>query len=328
MNIRHQKRAPIIGYHASHEQFSPSELLGFVDLAKKYGFTSFMCSDHFHPWSTAQGQSGFAWSWLGAAQTISPSSFGVVTCPIGRYPPAVIAQASATLAEMSRDRFWLAVGTGEALNENITGKNWPDKVTRQAALLEAVTAVRALWRGETVNIEGLVTVRNARLYTLPKTPPLLFAAALSSQTAYWAGSWADGLITTSGPIEEMNEIRRAFFDGGGRGKPIYLQSKVSYDVSEDAALSSAMEQWRCNLISSDKLAELSTPLDFERASIGISANEMLDKVRISSDIRRHSEWLRNDIEAGYDAIYIHNVNKYQRRFISDFGSEVISNLKL
>ena len=56
----------LIGYHCSHEQFAPSDLLSLVSLAHRAGFRAAMCSDHFNPWSERQGQSGFAWSWLGA----------------------------------------------------------------------------------------------------------------------------------------------------------------------------------------------------------------------------------------------------------------------
>jgi alkanesulfonate monooxygenase SsuD/methylene tetrahydromethanopterin reductase-like flavin-dependent oxidoreductase (luciferase family) len=59
-----------IGYHASHEQFSPKALLQYVKQAEEAGFQFVMCSDHFHPWNSEQGESGFAWSWLGAAITM------------------------------------------------------------------------------------------------------------------------------------------------------------------------------------------------------------------------------------------------------------------
>jgi len=45
------------GYYVSHEQFSPA---GLTTL-RQWGSTA-MSSDHFHPWSERQGQSGFAWS--------------------------------------------------------------------------------------------------------------------------------------------------------------------------------------------------------------------------------------------------------------------------
>jgi hypothetical protein len=60
-------RLPRIGFHASHEQLPPSELLRLVRLAEAAGFDCAMSSDHFRPWGAAQGHSGYAWSWLGAA---------------------------------------------------------------------------------------------------------------------------------------------------------------------------------------------------------------------------------------------------------------------
>ena len=124
----------LIGYHASHEQFPPDALLALVQRAEQAGFGAAMCSDHFHPWSHAQGNSGHAWTWLGAAMAATTLPFGVVNAPVGRYHPAVIAQAAATLAIMHGDRFWLAVGSGEALNESITGAPWPPKDVRNARL--------------------------------------------------------------------------------------------------------------------------------------------------------------------------------------------------
>src|SRR3712207_584894 len=142
-----------------------------------------MCSDRFHPWTERQGESGFAWSWLGAAMQAPALPFGVVCAPGQRYHPAVVAQAAATLAEMFPGRFWLAVGSGQALNEHITGGAWPPKAERNARLEECVEVIRALWAGETVSRRGRwVRVEAARLYTRPETPPLLFGAAVSEAT--------------------------------------------------------------------------------------------------------------------------------------------------
>src|SRR4051812_46503482 len=160
-----------IGYHCSHEQFSPGELLGYVRRAEQAGFRAAMCSDHFHPWLPEQGQSGFAWAWLGAALQATTLPFGAVNAPGQRYHPAIIAQAAATLAEMFPERFWLALGTGQLLNEHVTGDPWPEKPERRARLKEAVGVMRALWAGETVVHDGLVRVREARLYSRPASPP-------------------------------------------------------------------------------------------------------------------------------------------------------------
>ena len=94
------------GFHASHEQVPARQLLADVQRAEQAGFEAAMCSDHFSPWSRRQGQSGFAWSWLGAAMARTDRMpFGVVNAPGQRYHPAIIAQAAATLAEMAPGRF-------------------------------------------------------------------------------------------------------------------------------------------------------------------------------------------------------------------------------
>ena len=111
----------IVGWHASHEQVAPSRLLDAVRRAEEAGFDAAMSSDHFSPWSERQGESGFAWSWLGAAMATTALPFGIVNAPGQRYHPAIIAQAAATLAEMFPDRLWVALGTGEYSNEHITG---------------------------------------------------------------------------------------------------------------------------------------------------------------------------------------------------------------
>ena len=80
-----------------------------------------MCSDHFSPWTTRQGHSGYTWAWLGAALATTSLAFGCVSAPGQRYHPAVVAQKIATLGVMFPGRFWVALGSGEASNEHITG---------------------------------------------------------------------------------------------------------------------------------------------------------------------------------------------------------------
>ena len=176
---------PLVAFHCSHEQIAPSRLLRFAQRAEQAGFDGGMSSDHFSPWGERQGESGFAWSFLGAAMARTRLPFGVVNAPGQRYHPAIVAQAAATLTEMFPGRLWVALGTGEASNEHITGEAWPPKRVRNARLRECVDVIRALLAGEEVSHDGLVTVDRARLWTLPEQPPPLFGAAVSPQTAGW-----------------------------------------------------------------------------------------------------------------------------------------------
>lgn len=316
-----------LGYHASHEQFPPGELLELVQRAEQAGFDAAMCSDHFHPWSQSQGHSGFAWSWLGAAMATTRMPFGVVTSPVGRYHPAVIAQAVATLAQMFERRFWVAAGSGEAINEAITGAPWPPHGQRNERLHEAVSIMRRLWSGEEVTHHGGVTVEQARLYTRPKHAPKVYAAALSEETARWAGGWADGLITISLPHGRLRSVVHAFREGGGEGKPMLLQVKLSFDETDDAALAGAHAQWRFNVFESAIAGELRRPQQFEAAARHVKPDDMKQAVRVSADPGRHADWLREDMALGFSGIFLHNVNRRQREFIDAFGEQVLPALR-
>ena len=314
---------PILGYHASHEQFAPGALLDLAGRAVAGGFNAVMCSDHFHPWSDAQGESGHAWSWLGASLARNDVPHGVVTSPAGRYHPAVIAQAAATLTAMFPGRFWLAVGSGEALNEAITGEPWPPKAIRQSRLRESADVLRALWRGEEVDHRGTVTVRNAKLYSRPEAPPPMFVAALTPETARWGAQWADGLITTSMPPDRQRAVADAFREGGGEGKPMVLQVKLSWHPDEDVALRDGMAQWRTNVLPPEVSENLSSPDAYEQRAKDVDEAQFREAVRVSSDLSRHADWLRDDLCMGFDALYLHNVNRHQAGFIEAFAREVL-----
>ncbi len=286
-----------------------------------------MCSDHFAPWSHRQGHSGFAWAWLGAALQATSLSFGVVTAPGQRYHPAVVAQAAATLAEMFPGRFWMAAGSGQALNEHVTGERWPSKPERNARLLESVEVMRALFAGEMVSHDGRVRVDRAKLYSLPEEPPPIIGAAVTPDTARWVAEWADGLITINQPREQLEEVVEAFREGGGEGKPMRLQVHLSYHPDEEKALEMAHDQWRYGILGSDVGWDLEMPEDFEQVAAYIRPDDVRPHVLISSDLGQHTGWLRGFAELGFEEIYLHHVGKEQEDFIRAFGDEVLPTLK-
>jgi probable non-F420 flavinoid oxidoreductase len=317
----------MIGYHCSHEQHPPSRLLEYVTSAEQAGFAAAMCSDHYAPWSLAQGQSGFAWSWLGAALQATRLDFGTVNAPGQRYHPAVIAQAAATLSEMYPGRLWVALGSGEALNEHITGGQWPHKAARRARLRECVDVMRALFAGETVTHSGAIVVHEARLYTRPLQPPALFGAAVSAEGARWVGSWADGLITIARPEAGLREVVRNFREGGGVGKPMFLQAALSFEASEEVAAAEAHRNWRTNAITAaDFNADTRSPELFDAAASFVRAEDMYESVRISADPGRHRAWLQMDKDIGFERIFVHHVGTNQPRFIEAFARTVLPGL--
>lgn len=315
-----------VGFHASHEQASPSALLASVRHAEEAGFDTAMCSDHLAPWSERQGHSGHAWAWLGAALATTSLPFGVVTAPGQRYHPVVTAQAIATLGELFPGRFWAALGSGEAMNEHVTGDRWPDKPTRDARLLECVTVMRALLAGEEVTHDGLIRVDRARLWSLPERVPELIGAAVSARTAGVVGTWADGLITINQPIDTLRTVLDSFRQAGGDGKPVHVQVHLSWDEDEDRALAIAHDQWRTNVFSSDLGWNLELPAQFDAAAEYVRPEDMRSAVLVSSDLGQITAKLQAIVELGVDGLALHHVGQEQERFIDAFGSKVLPEL--
>ena len=313
----------VLGFHASHEQASPRDLLDAVCLAEAAGFDAAMCSDHFAPWGHRQGHSGHAWAWLGAALQATSLDFGVVTAPGQRYHPAVAAQAMATLAGMFPGRFWAALGSGEAVNEHITGDPWPDKPVRDARLRECVEVIRALLGGEEVTHEGLVRVHRARLWDVPAQPPGLLGAAVSATTARTVGGWADGLITLAQDPPALGEVLDAFRAGGGDGKPVYVQAHLSWAPDEAEAEAIAHDQWRTNVFGDDLVWELALPEQFDEAARFVTPDDVRRSVKVSSDLGWHRAWIGEIVALGVDGLYLHHVGQDQRRFVETFGAEVL-----
>jgi probable non-F420 flavinoid oxidoreductase len=315
----------VIGFHCSHEQIHPAQLLRDVQAAERAGFAAAMSSDHFSPWSRRQGHSGFAWSWLGAALATTGLPFGVVNAPGQRYHPAVIAQAVATLGAMFPDRFWVALGTGEASNEHITGQRWPHKQLRDARLRECVQVIRALLDGQEVSHDGLVTVDRARIWTLPVRPPDLVGPAVSVATARAVAEWADGLITVNQPHDHLRRMVDAYRDAGGRG-PLRLQVHLSFDPDPERARAIAHDQWRSNVFAPPACWDIDTAETFDAVSEEVTPEQVGLAVLVSHEPGEIAQWLQDLIGLGFDELYLHHVGQCQQPFVDTFGERVLPQL--
>jgi coenzyme F420-dependent glucose-6-phosphate dehydrogenase len=311
-----------IGYQLSSEEHSPNDLVRYAQMAEEHGFIFATISDHFHPWIDAQGQSSFVWSVIGAiAQATKTLGLGTwVTCPTTRIHPAIIAQASATVATMLPGRFFLGVGTGENLNEHIVAEGWPETEVRQARLEEAISIIRLLWEGGNKSHHGhYYTVENARLYTLPEKPPPLLVAIGGPRSGELAGRVGDGLIAT----EPEAEIIREFDAAGGRGKPRYGSVTVCWARDEASARKTAHRLWPTAAIESSLSWELPLPQHFEDAAKLVTEDAVAETIVCGPDPERYVEAIAKYMEAGFDHVCIHQVGPDQKGFFPFFARDVL-----
>jgi coenzyme F420-dependent glucose-6-phosphate dehydrogenase len=312
-----------LGYAISSEEFRPNELVQNARRAEETGFTFALISDHFHPWLDSQGQSPFVWSTLGAiAHATKRLRVGTgVTCPLIRVHPAIVAQAAATVGDMFEGRFFLGLGTGEALNEHITGEHWPPLSTRQEMLREAVEIIRDLWRGEYVTHEGeFYSVENARIYTLPDPLPEIAIAASGADSALIAAEIGDALISTAPDPEVVKSFVRA---GREPERPRYGQVTVCWGADENASKELALKQWGYTAIPGQLSQELALPLYFEQAMKPITADMVAESITCGPDPERHRAAIQKYVDAGFSHIYIHQVGPDQDGFFKFAEKELL-----
>jgi coenzyme F420-dependent glucose-6-phosphate dehydrogenase len=183
----------------SHESYQPEDLVQQAVAAEEAGFDVVLGSDHFHPWVDDTSAAGFVWSWLGAvaARTDSVQLGTAVTCPLFHYHPALVAQMAATADRLSGGRLLLGTGTGEALNERPLGYPFPGYAERQERMREALEIIHRLLAGEKLTFHGAYyTTETARLYSPPAGSVPVLMAAGGPKSAAFAGTYADGLITS------------------------------------------------------------------------------------------------------------------------------------
>ena len=314
------------GFHASHEQVSPRQLLADVQRAEQAGFEMAMCSDHFSPWSRRQGHSGYAWSWLGAALATTSLRLGCVSAPGQRYHPAVVAQKIATLGQMFPGRFWVALGSGEASNEHITGEGWPRKEIRNRRLEECVEVIKRLLHGEEVSHDGLVTVDRARVWERADPVPALVGPAVSPEGAARVAAWADGFVTVGQPVERLREVVAAYRGAGGRGT-LALQVHLSWAGTDEEALAMAHDQWGGNVFGPPISWDVETAEAFDVLWEQVEPESVRGAVRVSADLGQHRDWLAEYADLGFDEIYLHHVGQEQSAFIDAFGAKVLPELR-
>jgi alkanesulfonate monooxygenase SsuD/methylene tetrahydromethanopterin reductase-like flavin-dependent oxidoreductase (luciferase family) len=187
--------------------------------------------------------------------------------------------------------------------------------------------MRALFAGEEVTHRGLVEVDRARLWTLPQTPPMLLAAAVSEATAAWSGGWADGLITVNQQPAVLRRVLDAFRSAGGADKPAYLQVHVAWAETDDAALGIAHDQWRTNVFRPPVCWDLELPEHFDEIARTVRPDDVKEAVLVSADLPWHAERLLELIELGFDGVWIHHVGKEQGRFLAAYGEHVVPRLR-
>ncbi len=325
------------GWKAGPEQFDPQYLLDCSIEAERAGFDFIDSSDHFHPWSE-EGNGSFVWTWFGAvaAKTKTIEMGPCVTSPIIRYHPAIIAQAAVTVALLSNNRFYLGIGTGEALNEYSSTGIWPGYVQRQSMMGEAIMIMKSLWTGDEVTFEGdYYNLKKAKLYTLPSQSIPLYISSLDPGSSYFAGNHGDGLITVGGKnptiyTQIMKEFKSGAKDNGKNTStmPHLIELGVEYTDHPDEVLQTRKKYWAGTLIPALFNQNIYTPAMSAKNGEPVGSDTMKKSYCISDNPEDFVLYVIQYNKIGFTHLIFHSAQMDQIGFIQKFGHDILPKLRV
>lgn len=304
------------GYALICEEHDPKALIEMAAQAVDAGVDYLSISDHFHPWLDEQGESPFAWTVLGALATAHDVPLmTAVTCPYERYHPLIVAQAAATVAAIAPGGFTLGLGSGEALNEHITGRAWPNPRRRLQRLEEAVEIIQRAFEGDEFSYDGDYNqVDRARLYTLPDEPVPLAIAAGGTEAAELAARVGAALVA----VDPDEDLVSAYQEAGGTG-PCYGQATTCWGPSVDDAAKVFANTWRQAVLDWTAMGDIPTPEGFSQASDLANPDTFRGGMPMGPDLDGLEDTIAEWEDAGFENLALHNVGPYQREFLEAIG---------
>ncbi|BDZ46434.1 LLM class F420-dependent oxidoreductase [Naasia aerilata] len=315
------------GYTLMTEQSGPKELVRYAVAAEQVGFDFEVSSDHYSPWLVSQGHAPYAWTVLGAVahatERVELATY--VTCPTQRYHPAVVAQKAATMQILSDGRFILGLGSGENLNEHVTGDGWAPVAQRQDMLEEAAQIIRQLHTGELITWEGnYFRVDSARIWDVPEGGVPIGIAVSGDSSIERFAPLADHFISTE-PEKALIDSWNELTDGKGRK---IGQVPISWAPDRDDAIDRAHDQFRWFGGGWAVNADLPTPAGFAGASQFVRKEDVAEQIPCGPDLEAIVEAVKPYWEAGYTDLALVQVgDDLQQRFLDEAARPLLDLLR-
>lgn len=321
-----------LGYWSPLEgKKTPNLLMNYAREAEKIGFDTLAASSHFHPWKHTEMYATHYLPWLSSTleRTDRIEVGPGVTCPTFRYHPGELAQAFASMDHMYPGRVFLGVGTGELLNEGPLGYEWPDYPERKERLMEAMKVIRSLWRDNHVNFDGkYYDLKDANLYTRPKTDIPIYMAAEGPKSSEMAGRYGDGLFTPLPPGERLTDVVLPSFEEGAKkaGKnpermERIIEARISYDPDPEKALESC-RHWSVTTLLGH-IEKTHDPREFEKHESEVTDEQLKEAWKIITDPGDIIDYLEEFVELGFSRIYLHSSSPDEMRFLEACEEEVL-----
>ncbi|MFI9386944.1 LLM class F420-dependent oxidoreductase [Kutzneria sp. NPDC052558] len=317
----------MIGYTLMTEQAGPRDLVEHAVRAERAGFDFEVISDHYSPWLAEQGHAPNAWAVLGAVAqaTERVRLMTYVTCPTMRYHPAVVAQQAATVQLLSDNRFTLGLGSGENLNEHVTGRGWPPVNVRHEMLSEALEIISRLFNGGHLDFAGRhFRVDSAKLWDLPEQRVPVGVAVSGQQSVELFAPSADLMIA----VEPDEALCQAWRQAAPDADRIIGQVPVCFDRDEAAAVQRAHEQFRWFSGGWKVNSELPGPTAFAGATQHVRPEDVAASIPCGPEVKPIVDAVSTFLDAGFtDVALVQIGGDHQDDFFTFAQQELLPALR-
>src|SRR5262245_11575516 len=168
---------------------STAEMLEVSRAAEQAGAASFWFAQHMGY------RDAIVWATAAASVTRAATLIPVALTPY-LWPPLTVTMALSTISEFAHGRTAVAVSVGNILN---LGESGVEPVKPVRIMREYVEALRALWTGKPVEMEGeLHKLRGAKMVFDQGAHYPLYVASTGPQMLKLAGEIGDGVLLSAG----------------------------------------------------------------------------------------------------------------------------------
>ena len=204
---------------------SYAEMREAAIVAETAGFDGIWTWDHLRDPDGDPAGVPECWTVLtGLAEVTERVALGPLVLNVANRHPGLLANAAATLQQVSGGRLLLGLGAGGSPATPYAAEQLavardvePDSIRRQH-VIEAIQVMRRLWAGDDSDFEGRhYQLRSPSGYLRPAPEPPIIVGGFGRKMARVAGRWGDGFNTQAlhPRLEELLVIARDTFEERG-----------------------------------------------------------------------------------------------------------------
>ena len=215
------------------------------------------------------------------------------------------------------------------MNEAPIGYSWPSYKERFQRLEEAIQVMKLLWSGDFVSFKGkYYTLRKARLYTNPASPPPIYLAAYGAKVMELAGRCCEGVLTLPLPEKQYRDVLFPALERGAKAAnrdPAKIVKSIEVWVAYDEDYDKALEKARFWAAAATPYIYKFGVYDPEIEEFGwwVGDKQLAQYWLIGTKPDDHIKHLEKFVKLGFQDIHVQSSSPDEFKTLKMYGKDVL-----